>query len=113
LRGVGGGQRETNQKRGKESRDRKDNPNFHSKKSFRVVTSFRLNADSDRAVKNKISELSKKILLPVTAENWRDQSERAILAWSLVAFRGEDGFWIGPGNFANRDSAESNNKRAN
>jgi len=36
----------------------------------------------------------------------------AILASSLVAFRGEDRFRIGAGNFAHRDPADATNQRS-
>ena len=36
----------------------------------------------------------------------------AILALPLVAFRGENGFWIGAGNFADSDPAKSADQRA-
>src|SRR5882757_4009135 len=59
---------------------------------------------TSRACKDKIRELSKKILLPVAAEIG---GSLTILASSLVAFRGENRFRIGTRNFAYRDPADS------
>ena len=53
-----------------------------------------------------------RIATPSSGVNAEDES-LAILVSSLVAFRGEDRFRIGAGNFADRNPAEATNQSAN
>ena len=58
-----------------------------------------------RATKERIAGPSSEL-------NAARNASLAILASSLVAFRGENRFRIGAGNFADRDPAESADERA-